>query len=293
MKIDGALSMAVRGSGEEAARFERIGLDGAWSFEGNHDPFVPLTLASQTTERIELGTAIAVAFARTPMMAAHIAWDLQALTGGRFVLGLGTQIRPHIENRYGMPWSKPAARMREYVGAVRAIWDCWTTGEPLDVRGEFYTHTLMAPFFSPGPLDGPAPRPSPVRPSSWARSDRHRAGRLGQHRAAATCGQSPRKSRSGTTRSVSSLAARRSSSGVGRPTKYQPFQMWVTVRSGRRAKVKGTGSGPCRRSVCSAIPSRLVTARSSSLRNGNLAPSPALNASSTRGGSTDATAIRW
>ncbi len=158
MKIDGALAMTVGGSGAEAASFEQIGLDGAWSFEGNHDPFIPLTLASQTTERIDLGTAIAVAFARTPMMAAHAAWDLQALTGGRFILGLGTQIKPHIEKRYGMPWSKPAARMKEYVEAVRAIWDCWTTGEPLNVRGDFYNHTLMPPFFSPGPLNVPAPK---------------------------------------------------------------------------------------------------------------------------------------
>ncbi len=158
MKLDGALSMRVRGGGEEAAAFEAMGLDGAWSFEGNHDPFLPLTLASQTTHRIELGTAIAVAFARTPMLSAHIAWDLQALTGGRFVLGLGTQIRPHIEKRYDMAWSKPAERMREYVHAIRAIWNCWSTGDELDFRGDFYTNTLMPPFFSPGPLDVPAPK---------------------------------------------------------------------------------------------------------------------------------------
>lgn len=158
MKLDGALSMRVRGGGEEAAGFEAMGLDGAWSFEAGHDPFVPLTLASQTTSRIELGTAIAVAFARTPMLSAHIAWDLQMLTEGRFILGLGTQIRPHIEKRYGMAWSKPAERLREYVHAVRAIWGCWSTGDKLDFRGDFYTHTLMPPFFSPGPLDVAAPK---------------------------------------------------------------------------------------------------------------------------------------
>ncbi len=160
MKIDGALSMSLPGigGGAEAANFEELGFDGAWSFEGNHDPFIPLTLASQTTTRIELGTAIAVAFARTPMLSAHTAWDLQALTGGRFILGLGTQIKPHIEKRYGMPWSKPAARLREYVNAVRAIWDCWMTGETLDVRGEFYRHTLMPPFFRPAPLSVPVPK---------------------------------------------------------------------------------------------------------------------------------------
>ncbi|MDH3680312.1 MAG: TIGR03617 family F420-dependent LLM class oxidoreductase [Acidimicrobiia bacterium] len=153
MKIDGALSMSVEGSGEEAAGFERMGLDGAWSFEAAHDPFIPLTLASQTTDRLELGTAIAVAYARTPMTAAHTAWDLQRLCGGRFILGLGTQIKPHIEKRYGMPWSKPAARMREYVQALRAIWHSWSTGDRLDFRGDFYTHTLMTPFFSPGAND--------------------------------------------------------------------------------------------------------------------------------------------
>ncbi len=168
MKIDGALSMSLpapgsgsgdrdRVGGAEAASFEQLGFDGAWSFEAGRDPFVPLILASQTTERIELGTAIAVAFARTPMMSAHMAWDLQTLTGGRFILGLGTQIKPHIEKRYGMPWSKPAARLREYVQAVRTIWDCWATGDKLDFRGEFYSHTLMPPFFRPPPLPGPAP----------------------------------------------------------------------------------------------------------------------------------------
>ena len=157
MKIDGALSMSIRRSAEEAAEFEELGLDGAWSFEASHDPFIPLTLATHTTERIELGTAIAVAYARTPMTAAHTAWDLQTLSGGRFILGLGTQIKPHIEKRYGMPWSKPAARMREYVQALRAIWHSWETGEKLDFRGDFYTHTLMTPFFAPGSSDSPPP----------------------------------------------------------------------------------------------------------------------------------------
>lgn len=158
MSLPGPTSSGPGRGGAEATKFEELGFDGAWSFEASHDPFVPLILASQTTERIELGTAIAVAFARTPMMSAHMAWDLQTLTGGRFILGLGTQIKPHIEKRYGMPWSKPAARMREYVQAVRAIWDCWMTGDPLDVRGEFYTHTLMPPLFRPSPLQVPVPK---------------------------------------------------------------------------------------------------------------------------------------
>ena len=157
MKIDGALSMSMSRSAQEAAEFEELGLDGAWSFEASHDPFIPLTLATHTTDRLDLGTAIAVAYARTPMTTAHTAWDLQHLSGGRFILGLGTQIKPHIEKRYGMPWSKPAARMREYVQALRAIWHSWETGDKLDFRGDFYTHTLMTPFFAPGKSDAPPP----------------------------------------------------------------------------------------------------------------------------------------
>src|SRR5262249_13833598 len=101
--------------------------------------------------RVTLTTAIAIAFARNPMLCAYMANDLQLLSRGRFVLGLGTQIRPHIERRFGQTWSRPNARMREFVRAIRAIWRAWDTGERLDVRGEFYTHTLMTPFFSPGP----------------------------------------------------------------------------------------------------------------------------------------------
>lgn len=153
MKFDGALSMSLSRSIADWDRFESLGLDGAWSFEGSHDPFIPLTLATQSTKRIMLGTGIAVAFARTPMTAAHSAWDLQRLSKGRFVLGLGSQIKPHIEKRYSMPWSSPAARMREYVAALRAIWHTWQTGERLNFRGDFYTHTLMTPVFSPSPLE--------------------------------------------------------------------------------------------------------------------------------------------
>lgn len=130
---------------------EAIGYDRAFSFEAKHDPFVPLAVAGEHTARIELGTAIAIAFARTPMTLANTAWDLQTVTGGRFALGLGTQVRPHVVERFGMPWSQPAARMRELVLAIRAIWDCWEHGTPLDVRGEFYTHTRMIPAFDPGP----------------------------------------------------------------------------------------------------------------------------------------------
>jgi len=128
---------------------ERGGVRGIFVAEAAHDPFVALALAATATERIEVGTSIAVAFARTPMAMAYSAHDLQRLSGGRLVLGLGSQIKPHITRRYGMPWSQPAARMQEYVLALRAIWDSWATGAPLDFRGEFYSHTLMTPMFTP------------------------------------------------------------------------------------------------------------------------------------------------
>ena len=152
MKIDGALAMEkLEESGPAARRLEALGFDGGFSFEGPHDPFLPLVDAARATERLELGTAIAVAFARNPMTCAQQANDLQLLSGGRFVLGLGTQIKPHIEKRFSMPWSSPAARMREFVLAIKAIFQSWETGERLDFRGEFYRHTLMTPFFDPGP----------------------------------------------------------------------------------------------------------------------------------------------
>jgi probable F420-dependent oxidoreductase len=150
MKIDGALIGGdFTRAGEEAALLEAQGFAGAWSFEGQHDPFIPLVLAAERTETIELGTAIAVAFARNPMTTAYLAQDLQTLAKGRFILGLGTQIRPHVEKRFSQPWSKPVERMREFVGALRAIFRAWADGSRLDFRGEFYTHTLMTPMFTP------------------------------------------------------------------------------------------------------------------------------------------------
>jgi probable F420-dependent oxidoreductase len=149
MLVDAALH-DFAAAGDEARRLEQAGYAGAFTFEGPHDPFFPLVCAAQQTERIQLYTAVAIAFARTPMLLAHIGWDLQALSRGRFLLGLGSQIRPHIEKRFGMPWSRPAARMRELVRAVREIWRVWREGGRLDFRGEFYQHTLMTPMFSPG-----------------------------------------------------------------------------------------------------------------------------------------------
>ncbi|MDH3686856.1 MAG: TIGR03617 family F420-dependent LLM class oxidoreductase [Myxococcales bacterium] len=158
MKIDGALTMEkLEEAGPAAERLEAQGYDGGFSFEGPHDPFLPLVDAARATERLELGTAIAVAFARNPMTCAQQANDLQLLSSGRFVLGLGTQIKPHIVKRFSMPWSRPAARMREFVLAIKAIFQTWETGERLEFRGEFYEHTLMTPFFNPGPNPHGAP----------------------------------------------------------------------------------------------------------------------------------------
>ncbi|MDH3211118.1 MAG: LLM class F420-dependent oxidoreductase [Myxococcales bacterium] len=153
MRIDAAiLEPDLSAVGAAASRIEELGCyDGGFTFEGPHDPFFPLVLAATHTKRLELATAIAIGFARSPMLLANIGYDLQQLSRGRFILGLGSQIRPHIEKRFGMPWSKPAARMRELVLAIREIWRCWNEGGRLDFRGEFYTHTLMTPFFNPGP----------------------------------------------------------------------------------------------------------------------------------------------
>ena len=158
MKTDaGLMSPDLTAAGAAAARLEAQGFGAAWSFESAHDPFIPLVLAARETQRIELGTAVAIAFARNPMNIAQLAWDVQTLASGRFILGLGTQIQPHIEKRFSMPWSKPAERLREFVLAIRAIWRSWETGERLSFRGEFYTHTLMTPFFNPGPNKFGAP----------------------------------------------------------------------------------------------------------------------------------------
>jgi probable F420-dependent oxidoreductase len=151
MKIDGGLGNDLSAAGAAAKEAEDAGYDGIWTAETSHDPFFPLLLAAEHTEHIELGTSIAVAFARNPMLLANVGYDLQAFSKGRFVLGLGSQIKPHITKRFSMPWDHPAARMREMIMAVRAIWDCWNNGTKLDFRGDFYTHTLMTPFFNPGP----------------------------------------------------------------------------------------------------------------------------------------------
>jgi probable F420-dependent oxidoreductase len=152
MKVDGSILVSnPSDAGPAARRLEALGYDGGFTFEGRHDPFLPLAIAADHTDSLELSTAVAIAFARNPMLLANVGYDLQLQSRGRFILGLGSQIRPHIEKRFSSIWSRPAARMREMVLAIRAIWGSWHEGAPLDFRGDFYTHTLMTPVFNPGP----------------------------------------------------------------------------------------------------------------------------------------------
>lgn len=159
MRVDGPLvSSALQEVPRAVRAMEAAGYDGAFTFEGPHDPFLPLVLAATASDHLELITAVAIGFARNPMTIAIQAHDLQTLSEGRFRLGLGSQIKPHVERRFSMPWSAPAARMRELVLAVRAIWTSWNERVPLRFEGDHYTHTLMTPFFDPGPNPfGPPP----------------------------------------------------------------------------------------------------------------------------------------
>ena len=158
MKVDTGITWDLGKAGAEAHELEALGYAGLKSIETAHDPFLPLLAAAHNTRSIDLITGIAVAFARSPMTLANVGHDLNAASGGRFILGLGSQIRPHITKRFSMPWSAPAARMREFILAMRAIWDCWHTGAPLEFTGEFYTHTLMTPFFTPTNIEHGAPK---------------------------------------------------------------------------------------------------------------------------------------
>ncbi|MGY1811526.1 TIGR03617 family F420-dependent LLM class oxidoreductase [Blastococcus sp. SYSU D00820] len=158
MLLDAMLPSAGFDGLEATARdLEARGFTGAWSAEVDADPFLPLLVAGRATTRLQVGTSIAVAFARSPMTVASTAWDLQRATGGRFVLGLGTQVRAHVERRFSMPWTPPVPRMREYVAALRAIWTAWAGGDPLRFTGEHYRHTLMTPTFTPPPHRWGAP----------------------------------------------------------------------------------------------------------------------------------------
>ena len=156
MKLDCALAMdALREVPEVARAAEEAGFAGMWANDTKHNPFITLTVAALHTSRLELGTGVAVAFARSPMVVAQTAWDLARLSGGRFILGLGTQVKAHIERRFGMPWDPPAPKMREYVNVLRAVWRTWQDGTPLRVEGKYYTINLMGPFFNPGPHPQP------------------------------------------------------------------------------------------------------------------------------------------
>lgn len=149
MRVSGMLGSDLEMAPLGIAELETLGYDAAFTAEINNDPFFPLVLAAEHSKHIALSTAISVAFARNPMTLANLAWDLNHYSKGRFTVGLGSQIKPHITRRFSMPWSKPAARMREFIQAMQAIWACWETGDKLDFNGEFYQHTLMTPMFTP------------------------------------------------------------------------------------------------------------------------------------------------
>ncbi|MEW5960700.1 MAG: TIGR03617 family F420-dependent LLM class oxidoreductase [Chloroflexota bacterium] len=156
MKIDlSLLSPNLSDLSALVHRAEALGFDGLWTSEAAHDPFLPLTLAAEHSWRLSLGTAIALAFARSPASLAYIAWDLARFSQGRFILGLGTQVKAHNERRLGVAWERPVDKLREIILAVCAFWDCWQTGAKLNFRGEFFKLTLMPPFFDPGPHDYP------------------------------------------------------------------------------------------------------------------------------------------
>ncbi|MGD2253154.1 MAG: TIGR03617 family F420-dependent LLM class oxidoreductase [Anaerolineales bacterium] len=139
-----------------AQEAEAIGFDALWSSETQHSPFLPLALVAEHSKRLDFGTAVAIGFARSPTTLAHTAWDLADVSGGRFILGLGTQVRAHVERRFSMPWPEsPVGKLREQIGAIRAIWNTWQSGERVNFRGDYYKVTLMIPFFNPGPIRHP------------------------------------------------------------------------------------------------------------------------------------------
>ena len=156
MKLDvGMLTHDLKTLPEYARKVEAMGYDCLWSAETQHDPYLPLGVAATVTSRIKLGTNIATVFSRSPMITAHIAWDLQKASGGRFTLGLGTQVKAHNERRFSVKFESPASKMAEAIRAIRAIWNTWQTGAKLDFKGRFYTFDVMTPFFNPGPIDHP------------------------------------------------------------------------------------------------------------------------------------------
>jgi probable F420-dependent oxidoreductase len=156
VKLDiGMLTHDLRSLPDYARKVEALGYDCLWSAETKHDPYLPLAVAATVTSTIKLGTSIAVAFPRSPMITAHLAWDLQSASDGRFILGLGSQVKGHNERRFSVKYEAPAAKMREIVLALRAIWDSWQHGGRLNFKGQFYKFDLMTPFFNPGPIAHP------------------------------------------------------------------------------------------------------------------------------------------
>ncbi len=155
MKVDTGLPLDLKLVPEAARKAEALGYDGAFTPETGHDPFLAHAIAAEHTERIRLGTAVAIAFPRSPMATAQIAWDLQKASDGRFVVGLGTQVKGHIVRRYGMDWVPPGPRLRDYVLMMRAIFDSWQNGTRPEFESEHYRYTLTSPFFNPGPIDHP------------------------------------------------------------------------------------------------------------------------------------------
>jgi probable F420-dependent oxidoreductase len=156
MKIDTAFFPSnFDGAAQIARSAEDLGFDGLWSAETSHDPFFPLVVAARETQRIKLGTGVAIVFPRSPMVLANMCWDLQANSKGRFILGLGTQVKGHNERRFSVKWVSPVKRLREVILSLRAIWDCWQNNTKLNYIGDFYQFTLMTPFFNPGPIEHP------------------------------------------------------------------------------------------------------------------------------------------
>ena len=169
MKFDAGLPpVHLKDVAAIAKAAEDIGFDALWTQETQHDPFLPCTLIAEHTLRLNFGTGIAVSFARSPANLAYTAWDLAAQSGGRFILGLGTQVKAHIERRFGQPWpDSVTGKLREQIEVIHALWDCWQNGTKLNYRGEYYKITLMSPFFNPGPLpfplgEGPGERSIPI-----------------------------------------------------------------------------------------------------------------------------------
>src|SRR5687768_7283790 len=160
MKLDAALPpVHLKDVPAIAKAAEKIGFDALWTQETQHDPFLPCPLIAEHTAHLQIGTAVAISFARSPANLAYTAWDLAAQSNGRFILGLGTQVKAHIERRFGQPWPEsPVKKLREQIQVIRAFWDCWQNGTKLNYRGEYYKITLMSPFFNPGLLPNPLPQ---------------------------------------------------------------------------------------------------------------------------------------